>query len=385
MGIAQDREGPSGGGWLPEEGTVFCITSDGILLEECARVAAVAGVRLKASSSFADAGREWDSGGLLLLGADVGDVPPRRGSDTVLVGRGSARELMWRRAGDLGVEHVAELPDAAAWLVDFLGRRRRDPAEGLVLGVLGGCGGAGTTTTASLLAAAAADRGRSTVLVDGDRLGFGLELGLAEEPLMGLKWPDLASASGSIDPTELDSSLPRVGGVPVLSWPASTGASALIGSTAIARVLDAARQAFDLVVIDVGRGREGLEDFAWASDRLLLVVPARLGATLAASRLLDDLPPVPVEVLVRGRLAEGVDAEQISAAVGCPLGTHLPELRGASAAGEAGRLLELARRRPVRRMADDLLGGLLGEERPGRVPPHGGSVVRHSNRPTRSR
>jgi hypothetical protein len=64
-----------------------------------------------------------------------------------------------------------------------------------------------------------------------------------------------------------------------------------------------------------------------------------------------------VEVLVRGRLAEGVDAEQVAAAVGCPLGSYLPELRGATAAAEAGRLLQLAARRPVRRMADDLLSG----------------------------
>lgn len=360
MVIAQASEGrPEGlseGRWLPDE-AVFCITSDAALLDECERVAAVAGVRLESSTSFGDAARGWESGGLLLLGADVDDVPPRRRADTILVGRGSGRELLWRRAGDLGVEHVAELPDAAAWLVDFLGRRRRDAGEGLILGVLGGCGGAGATTTAALIAGAAVRLGHGAALVDGDRYGSGLELGLAEEPLMGLKWPDLASASGSIDPTELEASLPRVRGVPVLSWPASTGPALSVGPTAIARVLDAARQAFDLVVVDVGRGREGLEDFAWASDQLLLVVPARLGATLAASRLLGDLPPVPVEILVRGRLAEGVDAEQLAAAVGCPLGSYLPDLRGATAAAEAGRLLQLARRRPVRRMADDLLSG----------------------------
>lgn len=356
MGRAENLRGSSGGGWLPDDGAVFCITSDAGLLEECARVAAVAGVPFESASSFRDAGREWDSSGLLLLGADVDDVPPRRRSDVVLLGRRAGRELLWRRAGDLGVEHVAELPDAAVWLVDFLGRRRRDAGEGLILGILGGCGGAGATTTAALLAGAFADRGMSTALVDGDRLGCGLELGIAEEPLMGLKWPDLASASGSIDPMELESSLPRARGVSVLSWPASTGSVPLVGSSVIERTLNAARQAFDLVVVDIGRGREGLEDFAWASDRILLVVPARLGSTLAASRMVADLPSVPTAVLVRGRLAEGVDAEHIADAVGCPLGAHFPEVRGVVAAAEAGRLFQLASRRVVRGMARNVLG-----------------------------
>jgi secretion/DNA translocation related CpaE-like protein len=355
MVMAENVRGPSGGGWFPEDGAVFCITSDAGLLEECAQVAAAAGVPFESAPSFRDAGREWDSGGLLLLGADIDDVPPRRRSDVVLVGRSVGRDLLWQRAGVLAVEHVAELPDAAVWLVDFLGRRRRDAGEGLILGILGGCGGAGATTTAALLAGAFADRGLSTALVDGDRLGCGLELGIAEESLMGLKWPDLASASGSIDPTELESSLPRVRGVSVLSWPASTGSVPSIGSSVIERTLNAARQAFDLVVVDIGRGREALEDFAWASDRLLLVVPARLGSTLAAARLVADLPSVPIAVLVRGRLAEGVDAEHVADAVGCPLGARLPEVRGAVAAAEAGRLFQLASRRAVRSMARNVL------------------------------
>ncbi|MEA5453801.1 septum site-determining protein Ssd [Sinomonas sp. JGH33] len=356
MGNERDSSGHRDGAWLPDESPVLCVTADGELLEECARVAAVAGVRLEAVSSFAAAGRAV--GGPLLLGADIGDVPPRRPVDTVLVGRAPGRELLWRRAADLGVEHVAELPDAAGWLVDFLGRRQPHASEGVVLGVIGGCGGAGASTTAVLLAGAASARGRTTVLVDGDRMGGGLELWLSDERPSGVSWPDLATASGTINPSELDASLPRVGGLATLSWPVAPSPAPNLPSAAAAGVLDAARRAFELVVVDVGRGREAIEDFAWASDRLLIVVPGRLGSALAAAHLLQELPPVSTAVVARGRMADGVDAERLAATVGAPLAAHVPELRGVAAAAEAGRLLDHARRRAVRRMADEVLDGL---------------------------
>ncbi|MDQ4503793.1 septum site-determining protein Ssd [Sinomonas sp. ASV322] len=356
MGKEQDSAGRTAGAWLPDESPVLCVTADDTLLEECARVAAVAGVRLEAAASFATAGRA--AGGQLLLGADIDDVPPRRAMDTVLVGRSSARELLWRRAADLGVEHVAELPDAAGWLVDFLGRRQPHAGEGMILGIVGGCGGAGASTTAVLLAGAASARGWATVLVDGDRLGPGLELCLADDRPSGLSWPDLATASGKINPSQLDVSLPRLGGLATLSWPSAPPRAASLPSAAIAGVLDAAQRAFELVLVDVGRGREAIEDFAWASDRLLVVVPGRLGAALAAAHILHELPPVPTAVLARGRLAEGIDAERLAETVGAPLAARVPDIRGLAAAADAGRLLDLARRRSVRRMADEVLGVL---------------------------
>ncbi|WP_422934176.1 septum site-determining protein Ssd [Sinomonas sp. P47F7] len=356
--MAQQHPPTADAAWTPEDAVVMCVTGDPMLLEDCARVAAVAGARLEGSAGFGDAPAVWGERPLL-LGADVDDVPPRLRGDLVLVGRSSERERLWGRAAEMGVEHVAELPEAAGWLVEFLGRRRIRAAEGAVLGVVGGCGGAGASTTAALLAAAAAARGHATVLVDGDRVGGGLELCLADESPPGLAWPDLAAASGSINPDQLAAALPVVGGLTLLSWPAGTGPAAPMASAASSGVIEAARRAFELVVVDVGRGREGIEEFGWACERVLVVVPGRLRAALAGARVVQELPPVPAGVLVRGGVAEGIDRERLAEVVGAPLVARLPELRSVRTAAESGRLLELARTRHVRRMAADVLDGFL--------------------------
>ncbi|NUP74037.1 MAG: hypothetical protein HOQ07_05220 [Sinomonas sp.] len=357
MGIARGSSAESSGrSWLPDERGVYCVTSDPALLDDCARVVAVAGASLQSAQGFAGGWPMSEPGGPLLLGSDIGDVPPRLPPDTVLVGRSSDRDRLWRRAAELGVEHVAELPYAAGWLVEFLGQRSAHAEEGTVLGVVGGCGGAGASTTAALLAAAASHQGVSTALVDGDRLGGGLELCLAEEPPGGLTWPDLAAVSGSINPAQLESSLPRLHGLAVLSWPAA-GPSKPVGSAAIGGALEAARRAFELVIVDVGRGREAIEDFGWACERVLLVVPGRLRAVLAGSAVLNELPPVPIGAVVRGRLAEGLDAERLAAGVGCPLAARLPDVPAVARAAESGRLAEYARSPRIQRMARDVLEG----------------------------
>ncbi|ASN52922.1 septum site-determining protein Ssd [Sinomonas sp. R1AF57] len=354
----QEQGRPEAGGWVPgTAAAVCCITADEGLREDCARAAAVAGAAFEAASSAGEAAALWSRADLVLVGADVVELPPQRRDAAVLVGRGSDRGLLWQRAADLGVDHVAELPEAAEWLVEFLGRRGSDRSSGSVVGVVGGCGGAGASTAAALIAGAAALDGASVLLVDGDRLAGGLEASVSERGAEGLHWPDLISASGTINPEQLRSALPRVRGVGLLSWPASSQRAARIGAAAVSGAIEAARSAFDLVVADVGRGREGLEDFAWACDRLLVVVPGRLGGALSAAQLLHELPPVPVGALVRGRPAEGIDAEQLAEAVDCPLVGTVPHVRGIPVAAEAGRLLEFSRLRAFRRLAGTVLDG----------------------------
>ena len=353
MATEQLGRGTAGEAWIPDDGAVVCcITADPALREDCARVAAAAGLGFDAVSTAEEAGHLCACSSLLLLGSDVADLPPQRRHDVILVGRGGDRAVLWARAAVLGVEHVAELPEASGWLVEFLGRRRSSTVQGSLLGVIGGCGGAGASTTAALLAAACSLGGSRTLLVDGDRLAGGLELCVSARAPEGLHWPDVAAASGPINPDQLEASLPRVGGLALLSWPAGAEPAPRVPGAAVAGALDAARAAFDVVIVDVGRGREAIEDFGWASDRLVVVVPSRLGGVLSAARLAHELPPVPMGVLVRGRPAEGMDAEQLADAVGCPLVGRIPTLRRAPAAAESGRLLELARRRDVRRLAE---------------------------------
>lgn len=355
--------------WLPGlhaggSGDVLLVTSSPVLRAEVERIVAAAGAALRIAGDAGTAAAYWDEAAAVLVGSDVRELPPRRRAPAVVVGLDGEGDSLWHLAAVLGAERVAVLPDAAAWLADHLNRSRSPDPGGLVLGVTGGCGGAGATTAAIWIAQAAAGLGARVLLVDGDPWGGGLELALAAEEDPGLRWPDLAAASGSVDPLELADSLPVAGGFSFLSWPASREKPAPVPSAAVAAVLDAARRGYELVVLDIGRGAEQLATFGWDCDRVLVVVPAQLKAAVAAARMLQELPPVEAGLLVRGRPGAALDGPLIAEAVGLPVEGRVPELGGVPAAMEAGRLLELGKRRGVRHFAASVLDSL-GDVRAG--------------------
>ncbi|HJW00570.1 MAG TPA: septum site-determining protein Ssd [Arthrobacter sp.] len=367
-GALAHARGPDPAAWLPEEAAeVLLVTGFDFLQGEVERIVAAAGGRLRVVADAVEAARYWDSSSAVLVGSDVRELPPRRRAPAVLVGLNGEGDSLWHLAAALGAERVAVLPDAAAWLAEYLSRSRSPHAGGLVLGVTGGCGGAGATTAAIWIAQAAAGMGVRALLVDGDPWGGGLELALAAEELPGLRWPDLAEASGSIDPDQLADSLPITGGFSFLSWPGSRERPAPVDAAAAGGVLDAARRGYELVVVDIGRGAEPLHTFAWDCDRILVVLPAQLKAAVASARLLQELPPVEAALLVRGKPGAALDSALIADAVGLPVHGRVPDLRGVTGASESGRLLELGKRRSVRHFAAsvlDLLDGELAGELP---------------------
>lgn len=337
------------------------MTSSGVLRAEVERIVAAAGAHLRVVPDAVEAGRHWEAASAVLVGSDVRELPPRRQTPAVMVGLDGEGDSLWHLAAVLGAERVAVLPDAAAWLADHLSRSRSPGPAGLVLGITGGCGGAGATTAAIWIAQAAAGLGVRVLLVDGDPWGGGLELALAAEENPGLRWPDLAEARGSIDPLQLSDSLPVAGGFSFLSWPATREQPLPVAAAAAAGVLDAARRGYELVLLDVGRGAETLHTVAWDCDRIMMVVPAQLKAAVAAVRLLQELPPVEAALLVRGRPGSALDAALIADAVGLPVQGRIPELRAVAGAMESGRLLDLGKRRNIRRFAASVLDWL-GED-----------------------
>ena len=355
--------------WLPVvAGEVLLVTGFHVLQAEVERIVAAAGGQLRVVADVADAARYWDSAAAVLVGSDVRELPPRRRAPAVLVGLNGEGDSLWHLAAALGAERVAVLPDAAGWLAEYLSRSRSPEAGGLVLGLTGGCGGAGATTAAIWIAQAAAGLGARVLVIDGDPWGGGLELALAAEETPGLRWPDLSQASGSIDPDQLADSLPVAGGFSFLSWPGSRERPAPVDAATTGGVLDAARRAYELVVVDIGRGGEPLHTFAWDCDRILVVVPAQLKAAVASARLTQELPPVETALLVRGKAGAALDSALIADAVGLPVHGMVPELRGVGAAAENGRLLELGKRRRVRHFAASVLDLLDGEIPVGEFP-----------------
>ncbi|WP_314215736.1 septum site-determining protein Ssd [Pseudarthrobacter equi] len=361
-GTSRAPAGPADGAadaWLPDaSGEVLLVTASAFLRSEVERIVAAAGGRLRVALDAAEGGRHWDGAAAVLVGSDIRELPPRRRAPAVLVGLDGEGDSLWHLAAALGAERVAVLPDAAAWLADHLSRSRSPGPGGLVLGLTGGCGGAGATTAAIWIAQAAAGMGVRVLLVDGDPWGGGLELAIAAEDYPGLRWPDLSDARGSIDPLQLADSLPVSGGFSFLSWPASREQPDQVAGPAAAGVLDAARRGYELVVVDIGRRAEPLKTFAWDCDRIFVVVPAQLKAAVAAVRLLQEFPPVEASVLMRGKPGAAIDGPLLADAIGLPVLGRVPELRGMAAAVESGRLLDLGRRRSVRRFAGTVLDSL---------------------------
>ncbi|WP_427006269.1 septum site-determining protein Ssd [Pseudarthrobacter sp. H2] len=344
------------GPWVPDESPeTLLVTGFEVVRSEVERVVAAAGGALRTVPDIIEAAPFWDTAAAVLVGSDIRELPPRRRAPAVLVGLNGDGDSLWHLAAAIGAERVAVLPDASSWLADYLSRSRAPEAGGLVLGITGGCGGAGATTAAVWIAQAAARPGARVLLIDGDPWGGGLELALAAEDSPGLRWPDFAEASGSIDPGQLSEALPEAGGFSFLSWPGSRDRPAGVDSTAVAGVLDAARRGYELVVLDIGRGREALRTFAWDCDRIVVVAPARLRAAVASARLLQELPPVETALVIRGKPGAGLDGPLIAASVGLPLHGIMPEIRGATLATELGRLLETGQQRNVRRFTAEVL------------------------------
>ena len=354
--ITQATEGDPDAYWLPRDSSgVLLVSADPYIQEEAKRIVAAAGGSLRTATDVTEAVQGWDSADIVLVGSDVRELPPRRRPPSVLLGRAVEGDGLWRLAAALGAERVAVLPEAAAWLAEHLSMSGSHDHGGTVTGIVGGCGGAGSSTAAIWLAQAAASEGVSTLLIDGDPWGGGLELAVTDEPVPGLRWPDFQESRGSIDPGQFRDSLPTAGGFTYLSWPGTRERVQSPDAGAVAAIMDAARRGFELIIVDLGRNGEGMGRLAWDCDKLLLLTTPHLRSAVASARVLDELPPVHTGLLVRGNNSSPVDPSFLADSLGIPLVGLVPEVRGTAAGTEQGRLLELGRRKDVSRFAADVL------------------------------
>jgi len=338
------------------------VTADPNLLDDLLRLAAAGGTDVDVAPDPAAARPRFAAAPLVLVGADQADAClrarlPRR-PRVVIVGRTPAVDAAWEVAELLGAEHVAVLPTAEPWLVDRFAERPEQASPGRVIAVIGGRGGAGASILAAGLAVTAVGAGLSTLLVDGDPLGGGLDLILGWEHVDGLRWPALTDAGGRVDPPALLQALPHRGDLVLLSFARdSPGAATFaVPGEAMAATLDAARRGRDMIVADLPRQLDDAAVLALqAADRTLLVVPAELRATAAAARIAAAvaLHCEDLAVVVRGPAPGRLKAREISRALGLPLaGSLRPEQalcqaleRGeAPAANGRGPLAELCRR-----------------------------------------
>lgn len=296
---------------------------------------------------------------VLLVGAEQPDAAygPR---EVIVVGSGDDPTDAWGRAAELQASGVVILPQGVGWLAEHLAKCISPAATGTVTGFLGAAGGSGVSTLATWCAGTRAGTTGAALLVDGRPLGGGIDLALGLEEHPGVRWHELGGIRGTLSADQLAAALPSVGSLAVLSHAAQEGKDGPseygMGSARI--VLEAARGAFGASFVDLGSGGQPHHELLSSCDRIVLVVPARPRGVAAAAQLLRVLGAVPVTVVLRGPVLDGLDAWLVAELLGQPGPVaYLPTVRGAAQAEAGRRLLEFPLPKGVRRVVDEILAG----------------------------
>ncbi len=218
-----------------------------------------------------------------------------------------------------------------------------------IVGVVGGCGGAGASTFACVLAATAASAGPA-VLIDLDPVAGGIDVLLGVEGVPGARWSGLRLAGGRLDPQVLAEGLPRWGSVAVLS------ADAMPDSDAVAQTLEVASRAAP-VVVDLGRWQSPARSAAVARCALIVLVCGSdvrsvTGARAVAVALGD--PTMGVLVVRSGR--DPAPARRVAGLIGAPLVGAVPPAPRRDDAPLDPRSLPRAMARVARGVLDAICG-----------------------------
>jgi len=298
------------------------VTADPDLLDDLLALAAVAGVDVEVAPDLAAAGQRWTGARAVLLGADACSpavtraLPLPPGAGVAVVGS-AGQPPDGALAAALGVP-VWCLPQDRAQVAALLAPV--EPAAAVVLGVVGGRGGAGASTLACALAVTAALQGRPVALVDADPLGGGIDFLLGGEQQPGLRWRDLAGLHGPVVADQLAAALPQVNGVTVLSH--DRGAPVVVPASAMDAALGALAGGHELVVVDLARADDPCRAAALAHlHRALVIVPCEVRAVVAAGQVTTRIgPQVPdLQLVVRGPCRSGMRGGVVATTLGLPI------------------------------------------------------------------
>jgi secretion/DNA translocation related CpaE-like protein len=339
------------------------VTASPSLRDDLLRLAAAAGVTPDLAAEPAGALRAWPDASIVLVGVDqaaeLARLGPDRRDGVHVVAGAPVDAQLFQVALSLGAEGVIDLPSSAAWIVERL-TDAGDPGatRGLVLGVLGGSGGAGATTLACALGQAGARTG-ATVVVDCDPLGPGVDRVLGLDGRDGTRWEALCQTTGRISGRALRDALPQRDGLRALSWRA--GSTATPQAFAVREALSAARRGHDTVVVDLPRTVDALaEEVLARCDAVLMVVVPSVPGVASAGRLSARLSGVTAPgVVLRGT---GIGERDIARATGLPVVAHVPHQRGLSESIDLGLGPIRSWRSPLARACSALLLDL-GDQR----------------------
>lgn len=352
---------------VPPSPRSLVLTADEALLDDMLRLAAVAGVEVDVAPDPAAARSRWQAAPLVVVGDDLAErvsAQLGRRPHVFLVGADPEDHGIWRRGVALGAEQVVFLAESEHWLVEQLADAAEGGGrEGVTVAVVGGRGGAGASVFAVGLAMTSASRGHATMLVDLDPLGGGIDLLLGAEDCSGLRWPDLADTRGRLAASVLKGALPARHGLTVLSW--DRGDRLTVPAEAVRAVIPAAQRAVEVVVLDLPRRiDDATEEALSLCTCTLLVVPADVRAVAASARVALGLTDVTADVraVVRGPSPSGLDAGEVSNALGLPVAAEMDSELGLTERLERGEPPGRTGRGPIADACGQVLNDLLAPE-----------------------
>jgi pilus assembly protein CpaE len=292
----------------------------------------------------------------------------------VLLASGEASQLL-DEALDADVADVLLLPQLTNNVVFAIrktahaGRRARGPTtgHGRVLTVFSPKGGTGKTVTATNLAASFAKFSRKrTLLLDLD-LQFGdAAIMLSVEPEKTIY--DLVVAPGELDPEKLAGYTTRhATGLDILPAPVRPEDAELVTETKLARLIEVARDSYDVIVVDTSPFFHGpMLATLDRTDQLLLVssldVPTIKNVRLSLQTLeLLSFPMKRVKVVLnRSNSNVGLKRAEVEAALEIKVAYEVPSDRAIPVSVNRGNPAVISEAssevaRALRQMADSLL------------------------------
>jgi secretion/DNA translocation related CpaE-like protein len=339
---------------------VLVVSTDVMLIDDVLRLTSAVGRKATTVASLQECGALWQAARLVVIGADVAPMPMPPRDRVVLLGYDApAASPIWQAAHVLQAQHVVVLPDAESWLLEQFDDLDAHRAAH-VIAIVGARGGAGSSALAVALACAAAARRRSVLLLDADPLGGGIDLAIGCEGVAGSRWPDFANRSGRLPAATLTQSLPQRHGVHVLSYDRGVASDLEVSSSAGAAVLETARRAFEVVVVDLPRTPNVLAQVVHSvTDDLLLLTPRDVRSVAAASLVALRLNPALTPLLVtRGPAPGGLAVSDICRILALTSVGEVPYDKTLPAQLERGVAPGSLPRSPLARAAGHLLDAL---------------------------
>ena len=344
---------------------VLTLLADPELADSTDRVAAAVGLR--ALRIQAPNRKSWISAAAAVIDEDGARRCARAGMprrDGVFVlGTSDPSPSLWEAAIEVGAQQLVVVPAQEAELVRHLSEAAEAgntaSRRGRVIAVAAGRGGGGASVFAAALAqsAGAQSVGGGALLVDLDPCGGGIDLLMGTETTPGLRWPELADASGRLSWTAVREGLPRSRDVSVLSC---TRIYHEIEAGAAAAIVGAGRRGGATVVCDIPRSLTTAAVCALEMADLVAIVTScdvrGAAATSAVAGVIRSVNPN-VGLVVRGPAPGGLRAGQAAEIAAVPLlATMRPEPMLDRQLEQRG--MRLAYRSPLATAARKVLGTL---------------------------